>query len=223
MHVGLIGGIGPAATQVYYDAIVGSFATTGLKLELTIAHADLREMIANLEAGRAKRQAEIFARHIDQLRAAGCQAAAVTSMGGHFCINELKAVSTLPIIDAVPALDAYFAAHQASCVGVLGTRTVMETKLYGVSTVDVIAPDPDRIDEVHDAYLQIAASGVADEKVSEFFIEAGARLCQSGAELIVLGGTDLSVAFNGRTPDYSVADTALIHAAAISQAAMGHR
>lgn len=223
MHVGLIGGIGPAATHVYYDAIVGSFATTGLKLELTIAHADLREMIENLEAGRAEQQAEIFARHIDQLRVAGCQAAAVTSMGGHFCINELKAVSTLPIIDAVPALDEFFSANQASCVGVLGTRTVMETKLYGVTTVDVIAPDPDQINDVHNTYLRIAASGVANEEISEFFIEAGARLCRAGAELIVLGGTDLSVAFKGRTPGYPIADTALIHAAAISQAAMGHR
>lgn len=75
-----LGGIGPAATHVYYDAILSSFATTGLKLELTIAHTDLREMIANMEAGRAEQQAEDFARHVNQLRAAGCQAAAFTSM-----------------------------------------------------------------------------------------------------------------------------------------------
>lgn len=131
---------------------------------------------------------ETFARHIEQLRAGGCWAAAVTPMGGHFCINELKAISPLPIIDVVPALDAFFSGHRAKCVGVLGTRKVMETKLYGVAMVEVIGPDPDQIDDVRNAYLRIAASGIADEMISEFFIEAGERLCQAGAELIVLGG-----------------------------------
>lgn len=97
----------------------------------------------------------------------------------------------------------------------------METKLYGVTSVDLIGPEPGQIDDVHHAYLRVATSGVADEIMSEYYIEAGARLCRAGAELVVLGGTDLSVAFRGRIPGYTVVDAALIHAAAISQAAMG--
>ena len=113
MHIGLIGGIGPAATEIYYRAIVRGFAAAGRKLELTIAHADLGVMAANLRGGRAAEQAEVFAAHVAELKAAGCDAAAVTSMGGHFCINELERIAPLPMINAIPALDAYFAGQPA--------------------------------------------------------------------------------------------------------------
>jgi hypothetical protein len=37
--------------------------------------------------------------------AVGAEAVAVTSMGGHFCIRELEAISPLPILNAIPAVD----------------------------------------------------------------------------------------------------------------------
>ena len=90
MHIGLIGGIGPAATEVYYRRLVRLHADAKRRLSLTIVHGDATELIANLEAGRAAEQAAIFASYIDQLRAGGCEAVAVTSMGGHFCIKDLE-------------------------------------------------------------------------------------------------------------------------------------
>jgi len=44
MHIGLIGGIGPAATDFYYRGLVDRHAAAGIPLECTIAHADVREM-----------------------------------------------------------------------------------------------------------------------------------------------------------------------------------
>ena len=51
MHIGLIGGIGPAATEFYYRGLIERHAAAGTKLELTIAHADVREMGKNLVNG----------------------------------------------------------------------------------------------------------------------------------------------------------------------------
>ncbi|EIZ79717.1 Aspartate racemase [Novosphingobium sp. Rr 2-17] len=129
MHLGLIGGIGSAATEVYYRALVRAYAAADRRLALTIVNADAREMISNLEAGRAVEQAAIFAGYVDQLRAGGCDAAVVTSMGGHFCIGELEAISALPLLSAVPALNEYFSDHETTRVGVLGTHGVMVSKL----------------------------------------------------------------------------------------------
>ena len=39
-HIGLIGGIGPAATDFYYRKIIAAYAELGLELELTIALSD---------------------------------------------------------------------------------------------------------------------------------------------------------------------------------------
>ena len=48
MHIGLIGGIGPAATDYYYRGLIEGHTAAGRRLELTIAHADARELVANL-------------------------------------------------------------------------------------------------------------------------------------------------------------------------------
>jgi aspartate racemase len=221
MHIGLIGGIGPAATEVYYRAIVRAHSAAGRRLSLTIVHADVREMATNLEAGRKAEQAAIFAGYVDQLRAGGCEAAAVTSMGGHFCIAELEAISTLPLIKAVPALDAHLAGLGVARVGVLGTRMVMESKLYGLSSVEVVAPPPEEIAAVHSSYVSLAAVGFATPEQCAFFHKAATELHRmQGAEVVVLGGTDLSVAFGSADLGFPIVDSALVHADAIAHVAM---
>ncbi|KDR44614.1 aspartate/glutamate racemase family protein [Caballeronia glathei] len=221
MHIGLIGGIGPAATEVYYRRLVRLHADAKRRLSLTIVHGDATELIANLEAGRAAEQAAIFASYIDQLRAGGCEAVAVTSMGGHFCIKDLAAISSLPLINAIPVLDAYFAGRGLSRVGVLGARAVMESRLYGVSSAEVVTVDPDEIDRVHACYVAIAVAGSATSEQRDYLHETGRKLCRDkGAEVIVLGGTDLSLAFGGENPGYPTVDSAIIHADAIARVAM---
>src|SRR5258705_5226862 len=131
MHIGLIGGIGPAATDFYHRGLIERHSASGIPLELTIAYADARQMSRNLANKDPGRQAEIFARLVHRLKAAGAVAAAVTSMGGHFCIKELEAISPLPMINAIPAVGAAVARSKLRKVGILGTRTVMESRLYG--------------------------------------------------------------------------------------------
>ena len=55
MHIGLIGRIGPAATEFYYRGLIERHAAAGTQLELTIAHADVREMGKNLATELAER------------------------------------------------------------------------------------------------------------------------------------------------------------------------
>ena len=131
MHIGLIGGIGPAATLVYYQRLCAEMAARGARLELTIVQADIHELIANNLADRRVEQAVIYAGLIDRLRAAGADCAAITSLGGHFCFDETVARSSLPLVSAVRPLDAFFAAEGIGTVGLLGTRVVMRTRLYG--------------------------------------------------------------------------------------------
>jgi len=220
MHIGLIGGIGPAATEFYYRALVRSHTAAGARLELTIANADLHEMVRNMEAGQPEAQAAAFARHVDQLKAGGCGAVAVTSMGGHFCIKELESRSSLPIINAIPEMDRYFAALGVRRVGLLGSRPAMESKLYGVSSVEVIAPSADDLPTVHATYVSMAMAGAATDRHRDYFEVAARKLLQAGAEVIVLGGTDLFLAYEGRTPDYPVVDSALVHADAITRVSL---
>ena len=141
MHIGLIGGIGPAATEFYYRGLIDRHAHSNTALDLTIAHADVREMARNLANRDARKQADAFAPLLRRLAAAGADAAAVTSMGGHFCIRELEAMSPLPLLNALPEVDAAIGARKLKTVGILGTRMVMETRMYGaIASAAVVVP-----------------------------------------------------------------------------------
>ena len=217
MHIGLIAGIGPAATDFYYRGLIDRHAASGIPLECTMAHADVREMSRNLNDKNPKRQAEIFARLIGGMKAAGAQAAAVTSMGGHFCINELMAISPLPLIHGVHAVDAAIKKRGLRKIGVMGTRTVMQSKLYGgVSSAELIAPEGKVLDEVHEAYSGMATVGRVTDAQREVFFRVGRQLVRErGCEAIMLGGTDLFLAFVGHPPEFALVDCADIHIDAI--------
>ncbi len=172
-------------------------------------------------AGRPEAQAAAFARHVDRLKAGGCGAVAVTSMGGHFCIRQLEAISSLPLIDAIPALDRHFAASGLRRVGVLDSRNAMASRLYGVGSVEVMAPADEDLPTVHATYVAMAAAAEATDAQCRYLAEQGQKLHEAGAEAIVLGGTDLFLAFDGRPPPYPLIDSALVHAAAIARVAMG--
>jgi aspartate racemase len=216
MHIGLIGGIGPAATDFYYRGLVDRHVAAGVPFECTIAHADVREMSRNLTGGNPGRQAEIFAGLIGRLKAAGAQAAAVTSMGGHFCINELLPISPLPLVHGVRAVEAAVQKSGLRKIGVLGTRLVMQTKLYGgVPSAELVAPDGDMFDQVGDAYMAMAQIGRVTAPQRDVFFKAGDGLMQRGAQAIMLGGTDLFLAFQGGTPPFPLVDCADIHVGAI--------
>ena len=106
-------------------------------------------------------------------------------------------------------------------VGILGTRVVMRTGFYGAARgAEVIAPAGETLDAVHDAYVAIAASGAATEEQREVLFSAGrALVSEHGAEAVMLGGTDLALAFAGQDPGFPVFDCAAVHADAIADAA----
>jgi len=217
MHIGLIGGIGPAATDFYYRGLIDRHVAAGIPLECTIAHADVREMSRNLNEKTPAKQAAIFAGLIGRMKAAGAEAAAVTSMGGHFCINELLPISPLPLVHGIHAVDAGIKQSGLKRIGVLGTRTVMETRLYGgVSSAELIAPEGEMFGQVGDTYSAMATIGKVTDVQREVFFAAGRWLCRErGAEAIMLGGTDLFLAFAGQEPPFPLVDCADMHVDAI--------
>jgi aspartate racemase len=218
MHVGLIVGIGPAATDLYYRFLIATMATRGIDLDLTMAHADTPTLLHNQASGDAEAQVAIYRRLTDRLQAAGARAVAVTSIAGHFCIDAFKSVSPLPVIDMLVEVDREIERQGLRRVGILGTRVAMETRLYGaVRHAEVIAPPTDVLLRVHDAYTTMAVAGAVTESQRELFFKAGRALVEErGAEAVMLGGTDLGLAFAGCDPGFRTFDCAVVHASAIA-------
>lgn len=222
MHLGLIGGIGPAATEFYYRRLVRAHASTNRTMDLTLVHADVRELTRNIAENAPRRQAQVFLLLAERLHAAGADVVAVTSIAGHFCIGEFERLSPLPVINAIPELAAELARRKLRRVGLLGTRVVMASRLYGgLSGLEVVVPEGKSFDATHDAYVAMATTGQATEQQRELFFAVGSDLCRTqGAETVVLGGTDLFLAFEGYDCGFPVIDSAEVHIDALYRASL---
>ena len=223
MHIGLIGGIGPAATVSYYQRLTSRMRQLDTPLELTIVQADVHTLIRNNLADLRDEQAAIYAALITRLAAAGAECAAITSLGGHFCFAETERISALPLVSAVAPLDAYFASEGVRRVGLLGTRVVMRTRLYGqLRQTEAVACDDD-LERLGGLYQDMAVSGVCTDAQREVFLAAGQRMVDDfGADAIVLAGTDLNLAFDAQhDPGYRVIDALDVHVALLAYLATG--
>lgn len=221
MHIGLIGGIGVAATIVYYQRLSAAVAARGGHLDLTIVNADVQTLIVNNLADDRDAQAQAYARLIDRLRAAGADCVAITSLGGHFCYRETVALSSLPMVSAVAPLDAYFAAEGIKTVGLLGTGVVMRTKLFGQLVQTKAVTIEDQIDTLGQTYQDMAVAGICRPADRDTFLAAGQQMTDTqGADAIVLAGTDLNLAFGDQTPGYRVIDALDVHVAVLTRLAL---
>jgi aspartate racemase len=222
MHIGMIVGIGPAATDFYYRYLIAALARAGQDLDLSMAHADAPTLLGNQAQNEVVSQVEIYARLANRLRAAGAQVLAITSVAGHFCVKEFKRVSPLPIIDLLDEVRMEVRRRGLTRLGLIGTRRVMTSRFYGaIPEAKVTAPSGDLFSCVHDAYVAMATLGRVTEQQRAIFVAAGKILVeQQGCEIVMLGGTDLALAFDDHDPGFPTLDCAQVHADAIAKVAM---
>ncbi|WP_108820436.1 aspartate/glutamate racemase family protein [Pseudovibrio sp. Alg231-02] len=223
-HLGLIGGIGFSATNFYHRRLCEMHSELGINLDLTIAHADLRTLMLNLENCATTAQVRIFKALIGRLRKAGANKVAITAMSGHFCLQELDACSPLPIVDGLAAINEYLQSRSLQKVGIIGTLPIMQRKLFErISSAEVIAPLSDRALIVDSIYDSIAANGIATNEEREALFEIGRDLCvQNGAQAVLLAGTDFFVAFDGQHCGFTAIDCAEVHIRAIMRGLSSH-
>jgi aspartate racemase len=222
MHIGLIVGIGPAATDYYYRYLIAASAAAGHKLDLTMAHADTPTLLRNQIEGNVQAQVDIYLDLTKRLRRCGIERIAITSIAGHFCIEAFKEVSPVPVIDLLEGVKVEVSRRRYKRIGLLGTQVVMETRFYGVlDGVEVVAPVDDLL-EVHRAYVSMATAGIATPEHRTVFMQAGRTLVTThGCEAIMLAGTDLALVFKkGVDPGFETLDCAEVHVEAIATAAM---
>ena len=221
MHIGLIGDIGPAATDFYSRRLITTFAGANTPLELTLVHADALTLLRHLAANHAKPQVASYQRLTRGLASAGADYDVVTSIAGHFCIGNFTAESPLPVVDRLAEVSRVVERRDLLRIGMPGTRTVMESRFYGgITSPEIIPPDGPELEAVHEAYGSMATSGFVTDAQTSVFTAASRRLItEHCAEAIMLRGTDLARAFNEQTAGFPLVDCAPIHVDAITRLA----
>ena len=212
MHVGLIGGIGPAITFRYYQRLFEIAREKKYALELTVVNCDMPQFLNNFLQNKNENQASIYADLANRLEKAGADFVVLPSIGGSFCLNEFIKISPLPVQDIMTPLRAYLDTYKGKTLGLIGTDKAMNTKIYDLTNeVDWLIPNAKEFDDVHNSYVALATEGKANKKDSETLTSAARKLIDRGAEAVVLGGTDLFLVFENHQLPFEIIDCADIH------------
>ena len=152
-----------------------------------------------------------------KLRAAGAEVVAISSIAGHFCVREFESVSPLPVVDALDAIRRELVRRAIHVVGILGTEAAMTSALFeGLRGFETRVPQGAMFERTDREYVAMARAGHASDAQRAFFYAAGHSLQQAGAEVVLLAGTDLFLAFDGRDCGVTTLDCATVHIHALT-------
>ena len=215
--LGLVGGLGPNATIYYYNGLIAAHKAQGRVARMLIAHADVDHGRPLAEAGKLDELARYLNGFIDQTAAAGAEMAAIVAVTPHICSAQLTPLLKIPLIDMVQTVADAIKARGLKRIALFGTRSTVQSKMFGRLGVDVVMPTADEIELINNTYLDVVydrATPAAFDRLREL---ARTLIARDGAEAVLLAGTDLSMVLNEQNAGFPTLDCAAVHVREITK------
>ena len=209
--LGLVGGLGPNATVYYYNGLIAAHKAQGRVARMLIAHADVDHGRPLAEAGKLDELARYLNGFIDATAAGGAEMAAIVAVTPHICAAQLMPLLRIPLIDMVATVADELRARGLKRIALLGTRSTVQSRMFGRLGVDVVMPRPDEIDFINNAYLDVVYDRSTPETIDRLRQTAHTLIRRDGAESVLLAGTDLSMVLNEENAGFPTIDCAGVH------------
>jgi len=215
--LGLVGGLGPNATVYYYNGLIAAHKTQGRVARMLIAHADVDHGRPLAEAGKLDELARYLNGFIDQLAAGGAEMTAIVAVTPHICSAQLAPLLKIPLIDMVSTVADAIHARGLKRIALFGTRSTVQTKMFGRLGVDAVMPEPEEIETINNAYLDVVYDRATPATLDRLRELAHTMMTRDGAEAVLLAGTDLSMVMNEQNAGFPTLDCAGVHVAEITR------
>jgi len=217
--IGLIGGLGPAATVYYYQRLLAECGRRGLLARIVITHADARRVLAAAADGDLQGMALYLADRFAELRRAGADVSAIAAVTPHMCVPELARLIQSPLVDVVDVLNHNLKRNGIGRVALMGTRATVASRLFGRLEAIVGDPSPEQVARIHDLYVSIVHKGQVDPGEADALGKLARKLTQElQVEAVVLAGTELALVPARIWEGVRVVDCAKLHIEAIMTA-----
>src|SRR5436190_6551480 len=209
--LGLVGGLGPNATVHYYNGLIAAHKAQGRVARMLIAHADVDHGRPLAEAGKLDELARYLNGFIDATAAGGAEMAAIVAVTPHICMAQLLPLLRIPLIDMVAVVADEIRTRGLKRIALLGTRSTVQSRMFGRLGVDVVMPKPEEIEFINNAYLDVVYDRSTPEIIDRLREVAHTLMKRDGAESVLLAGTDLSMVLNEQNAGFPAIDCAGVH------------
>lgn len=222
--IGIIGGIAWPSTIVYYRTINEEVARrlggNGLHCaKLVLAQTDFEEVERNQVLGNWERVGELLSVEANKLKAAGADFFIIACNTVHTAMPYIDAKTDLPYIHIVDPAAQTALSKGYKTVGLLGSGytikgTYFTGRLRERYGLNVLLPEGEHRDNVHNALYKELAKGIFLPKTRAKFKAAIEDLVKRGAETIILGCTEFGMLVNEEDCPVPLIDTTIAHARA---------
>lgn len=225
--IGLIGGITPESTILYYR-ILNELAHKefgGSSSSKVIINSMNFEEIQYLQkAGLWDQLNDIMAIAAKSLVSAGADYIVICANTMHLCIDAIKNVVSIPVIHIAEVTAKEISIHKFNKVALLGTRYTMEntffTDVLVRNGIDTIIPEEHDRQIIHDIIYDELAFGILNDDSKQKYISIIQKLIDQGAEGIILGCTEIPLLIEQEDVSVPVFDTTKIHATEVFKLAI---
>ena len=216
--VGLVGGLGPESTIDYYRRILEAWQrdTPSSAPSIVIDSLDVQQAIRFVQGDRPG-LVEYLLGSLRRLAGAGVDFVAISANTPHIVFDDVRKQSPIPLLSIVEATcDATYELGLKT-VGLLGTRFTMQGRFYpevfGKKRIQLVVPDADEQEYVHDHYMSELVQGIFLPKTRERVLAIVDQMkLRDGIQGVILGGTELPLLFRDAPgPGLPILDTTKIH------------
>ena len=199
--LGVVGGVGPAATVDFLDKIVRSTRASRDQEHVKVVvemNPQIPDRTAHLIGAGGDPTGEIFST-CRQLELDAADFVAIPCNTAHAFVARIQPYLSIPVVNMLAETVAYIRERYPQCrrVGLLATDGTLASRVYHgfieAAGLDVVAPDP-----AHQALVmraiygeQGAKAGVTTGICRDELLSALAHLADQGAEVVLLGCTEL--------------------------------
>lgn len=198
--IGIIGGLSPESTAVYYKALndgVRDRTNKQHQAKIVIVSVDGGEIWALRQKGNWEGQGQIVADAAKALERAGADFILLAGNTMHRVADAIEAVISKPFLHLVDATANRIKRQGVSRVGLTGTSFTLTEDFYkarlrshGIETIIPDSVDIESLDKI--IYKELCWGGVKADSKAEY-VQIVNHLLGKGAKGVILGCTELTL------------------------------
>ena len=220
--IGLIGGVSPESTIIYYREINRGMQRRlgkGHSARMVLYSLEFQEFAELQHSGNWAALSKVVVQAARTLETAGADFLVICSNSVHKQAEDVARNVSIPLLHIADPTGAAIRQTGLKKVGLLGTRFTMQERfltgrLEDNFGLEILVPNQDDQEVVHRVIYEELTKGIVRPESRQLYREVIERLGDAGAQGIILGCTEIMLLINQSDTSLPVFDTTTLHAEA---------
>jgi len=228
--IGILGGMGPEATLDFYRCIIALTPACRDQDHIQVliySNPKIPDRTKAISAGGESPLPHLIeaARILEK---SGAGIVAMPCNAAHHYLPEVRSMISIPFLDMIEETSRKLRAHMpnAKAIGLIASIGTVCSGVYARSLsnmgIEIVLPSDADQQRIETAINQVKA-GVHNRSTQEEFQSIGSQLIKAGAEAVILGCTEIPLAFDRNDVAYPTLNSTKILAEAAVDWAFGRR